>query len=85
MKVVLSGTPFLRHVQYDRTFLDNVKYEPRSLQYDRTFLDNEKYESKFVQYDRMFLDNIKYENLLNIFKLKEAISWIYYNKQLFKN
>ena len=25
-KVVLSGTPLLRHVQYDRTFLDSVQY-----------------------------------------------------------
>ena len=31
--VVLSGTPLLRPVQYDRTFL-------RSVQYDRTFLDS---------------------------------------------
>ena len=26
-KVVLSGTPFLRPLQYDRTFLDSVQYE----------------------------------------------------------
>ena len=32
-KVVLSGTPLLRPVQYDRTFLIPV-------QYDRTFLDS---------------------------------------------
>ena len=35
-KVVLSGTPFLRPVQYDRTFL-------RPVQYDRTFLDSVQY------------------------------------------
>ena len=35
-KVVLSGTPFLRPVQYDRTFLDSV-------QYDRTYLDSVQY------------------------------------------
>ena len=37
-KVVLSETPFLRPMQYDRTFLDNIKYELRSVQYDRMFL-----------------------------------------------
>ena len=26
-RVVLLGTPFLGPVQYDRTYLDNVKYE----------------------------------------------------------
>ena len=35
-KVVLSGTPLLRPVQYERTFLDSV-------QYDRTFLDSVQY------------------------------------------
>ena len=35
-KVVLSGTPLLRPVQYDRTFL-------RPVQYDRTFLDSVQY------------------------------------------
>ena len=35
-KVVLSGTPLLRHVQYDRMFLIPV-------QYDRTFLDSVQY------------------------------------------
>ena len=35
-KVVLSGTPLLRPVQYDRTFL-------RPMQYDRTFLDSVQY------------------------------------------
>ena len=44
VKLVLSGTPLLRTVQYDRTFLDNVKYELRSVKYVRTFLDNVKYE-----------------------------------------
>ena len=43
-KIVLLGTHLLRPVQYDRTFLDNVKYELRSVQYDRTFLDKVKYE-----------------------------------------
>ena len=35
-KVVQSGTPLLRPVQYDRTFL-------RPVQYDRTFLDSVQY------------------------------------------
>ena len=35
-KVVLSGTPLLRPVPYDRTFL-------RPVQYDRTFLDTVQY------------------------------------------
>ena len=35
-KVVLSGTPLLRPVQYDRTFL-------RPVQYDITFLDSVQY------------------------------------------
>ena len=35
-KVVLSGTPLLRPVQYKRTFL-------RPVQYDRTFLDSVQY------------------------------------------
>ena len=35
-KVVLSGTPLLGSVQYDRTFLKPV-------QYDRTFLDSMQY------------------------------------------
>ena len=35
-KVVLSGTPLLRPVQYDRTFL-------RPVQYDRTFLVSVQY------------------------------------------
>ena len=35
-KVVLSGTPLLRPVQYERTFLSPV-------QYDRTFLDSVQY------------------------------------------
>ena len=35
-KVVLSGTPLLRPVQYDRTFL-------RPVQYDRTFFDSSQY------------------------------------------
>ena len=35
-KVVLSGTPLLRPVQYDRTFID-------SLQYYRKFLDSVQY------------------------------------------
>ena len=35
-KVVLSGTPLLRPVQYDKTFL-------RPMQYDRTFLDSVQY------------------------------------------
>ena len=35
-KVVLSGTPLLRPVQYDRMFL-------RPVQYDRTFLDSVQY------------------------------------------
>ena len=35
-KVVLSGTPLLRPMQYDRTFLDPV-------QYDRTFIDSLQY------------------------------------------
>ena len=35
-KGVLSGTPLLRPVQYDRTFL-------RPEQYDRTFLDSVQY------------------------------------------
>ena len=38
-KVVLSGTPLLKPVQYDRTFL-------RPVQYNRTFLD-------FVQYGNL--------------------------------
>ena len=37
-KVVLSGTPLLRPVQYDRTFLRHVQYE-------RTFLDSVQYEN----------------------------------------
>ena len=35
-RVVLSATPLLRPVQYDRTFL-------RPVQYDRTFLDSVQY------------------------------------------
>ena len=35
-KVVLSGTPLLRPVQYDRMFL-------RLVQYDRTFFDSMQY------------------------------------------
>ena len=35
-KIVLSGTPLHRPVQYDRTFLDSV-------QYDRTLLDSVQY------------------------------------------